>query len=67
MSIQNEDLIKENQLLREALMKIAFGDPFNMFAGNPFLWPETIAYLALGGRMEAGVRLDTKEDLDGNV
>jgi hypothetical protein len=48
--------------LEAALAYIAFG-PVSDLAGNPLLWPSTVAYVSLGGRFEAGARQDTLEAL----
>ncbi len=47
--------------LEAALLKIAFGETDD-FAGNPMKWSTTVAYLALGGRFEGGVRIHERAD-----
>lgn len=47
----------------EALTKIAFDPDVSDLAGNPGLWASTIAFLALGGRIEGGRKIDTKDDV----
>jgi hypothetical protein len=55
-------VLQEDHSVRDAaLRKIARGD-YNCLAGNPDSWPSTIAYFALGGRVEDGVMLDNFED-----
>jgi hypothetical protein len=48
--------------METALAIIAFGDS-NALAGNPLMWPGTIAYAGLGGRYEAGKKLDGPANL----
>ena len=48
---------------REALERIAFDSDVTCLAGNPLLWPSEIAYIALGGRIKDGQRVDTRESL----
>ncbi len=54
-------ILQEDLSVKEAaLRQIARGDCCYL-AGNPDKWPSTIAYLALGGRIEDGVMLDDFE------
>lgn len=43
--------------MESALAIIAFGD-CNALAGNPMMWPSTVAYAGLGGRFEHGQQVD---------
>lgn len=62
-------LVKMEEM-RAALLRIAFPDEpdegqeaVSDVASNPGRWTSTIAYEALGGRVEDGVRIDDKEKL----
>jgi hypothetical protein len=46
-----------------ALIKIAFDPDVSDLAGNPSLWASIIAFLALGGRIAGGKKIDTKDDV----
>lgn len=52
-----------------ALLEIAFPERSGLsdLDGNPMHWSSTCAYTALGGRIEQGQRLDSYEDLKGDV
>jgi hypothetical protein len=48
---------------KEALLKIAFDfKNVSCLAGNPMKWPTTIAYIALGGQIVQGERVNKEED-----
>lgn len=59
----SESKKSNNDAFEEALIKIAFDPDVSDLAGNPGLWSSTIAYLALGGRIEGGKKLDTKNEV----
>lgn len=48
----------------EALFRIAFDEDVSCLAGDLCKWPTTIAYLALGGKIENGQRKTSKEELE---
>ncbi len=54
--------IERADQMEMALSIIAFGKT-NAFAGNPMMWPSTIAYAGLGGRYEQGKQVDGPEAL----
>jgi hypothetical protein len=66
LALQTELAALKRQSVRQAhaLDQIAFGHADSL-AGNPLLWPSTLAYLGLGGRIEEGQRLDSRETLVG--
>lgn len=47
--------------MRRALLRIAYDETLSDLAGDPSLWPFTVAYLALGGRAVDGKLLDDKK------
>lgn len=49
--------------LQDAHLRIAFQENVSSLSGDPTKWPCTISYLALGGRLEQGKRLDSREAL----
>ncbi len=51
--------------MREALLSIAFPgkDGLTEMAANPARWPSMVAYVALGGRIEGGKRLNNHHEL----
>lgn len=51
-----DSLEAEIHRLRAALIKISDGDTDN-FAGDPNKWSSTVAFLALGGKIEGGQRV----------
>ncbi len=53
---------EEKERYRAALVKIAKGLTSSL-AGNPCLWPSTVAYLALGGAIVDGQDVDNVDDL----
>lgn len=52
---------------RDALIKIAFDPDVSDLAANPSRWASIIAYLALGGRIAGGKKLDTQQDVLGRL
>lgn len=55
-------LTARERQLTDALDTIAF-DKTSELSGNPSLWPSTVAYLALGGVIEQGARLRSREEV----
>ncbi len=53
----------EVKRLYDILLRIAFDGDVSSLAGNPAMWPATIAYIGLGGRFKAGERLDERTAL----
>jgi hypothetical protein len=56
-----------DKVAQEALVKIAFDSDVSDLAGNPSLWASTIAYLALGGNIFQGRKVDTKDEVLGRL
>lgn len=54
---------KRKDKMIEALLRIAFDPEVNDLTGDPTKWSSTIAYKALGGKIEHGVRLNDKDEL----
>lgn len=50
----------EIDLLRKALLRVAFDSTLSDLAAKPSQWPYTVAYLALGGRIIEGVQIDQR-------
>jgi hypothetical protein len=52
-----------NAAERDALIKIAFDPDVSDLSANPSHWASIIAYLALGGRIQGGKKLDTQNEV----
>lgn len=66
LQLENDCLRSRIAALEEVLLMLAFDcKQVDCLSGDPTKWPTTIAYIALGGRIEGGVRIDTRSALEG--
>jgi hypothetical protein len=52
-----------NEQYQDALVQIAFDPDVSDLAANPSKWASIIAFLALGGRIANGRKIDTKDEV----
>ena len=64
MKEQLKRIAGEHERMRQALLRIAFSEDVSGLAGDPWKWPSTIAYEAIGGEFVEGQRVHTRRDFE---